>query len=206
MAKLLALFRRNVATVVEDGRADTEALVGRLKRMTPRDLLRQGPEVWSRLTLSQYYDIVATIAPDLNFRSPKKPAAETAAASDRFLAWWRRRSTLARSFYLTTITTAIVVTVTITSWPTIVWRTAPYTLVRSEEITYWPFCGRLEWNTDGCVYIARQALNWDWIAYHLALPVEELQRTNVHLPTTQVPAGSQVIVWRGRGQLQRKQQ
>ena len=205
MAKLLTLFRRNVETVVEDGRADTEALVDRLKRMTPQDLLRQGPEVWSRLTVSQYYDIVATIAPDLDLRPPREPAAETAAASDGIVAWWRGRSTLARSLYLTTIMTAVVVTVTIAGWPRIVWTMAPYMLVRSDEITYWPFCGRLEWNTDGCVYIPDRALNWDWFAYHLALPVQELQRTNVHLPTTQVPAGSQVIVWRGRGQLQRKQ-
>jgi hypothetical protein len=205
VSKLLALFRRNVETVIEDGRADTEALVSRLKRMTPRDLLHQGPEVWSRLTVSQYYDIVATIAPDLSLRPPREPAAETATASGRIRAWWRGRSTLARSFYLTTITTTIVVAITIAGWSRIVWITAPYALVRSEEITYWPFCGRLGWNTDGCVYVPTRALNWDWIASQLALPIDDLQRTNVHLPTTHVPAGSQVIVWRGRGQLKREQ-
>jgi hypothetical protein len=194
-----------VETVVEDGRTATQALVDRLKRMTPGNLLRQGPEVWSRLTMSQYYDIVATISPDLNLRPPREPAAETATASEKILGWWRGRSTLARSFYLTMIMTGVVVTATIAGWPRIVWTMAPYTLVRSDEITYWPFCGRLEWNTDGCVYIPTQAVNWDWIAFHLALSVEELLRTNTHLPTTHVPAGSQVIVWRGRGQLQRKQ-
>ena len=43
MAKLLTLFRRNVETVVEDGRADTEALVDRLKRMRRRICCVKGP-------------------------------------------------------------------------------------------------------------------------------------------------------------------
>jgi hypothetical protein len=39
------------------------------------------------------------------------------------------------------------------------------------------------------------------MAYHLAIPVKDLLKINSQLPVAFAPAGSQVIIWRSRGQL-----
>lgn len=201
MSRHLALFRKNVDTVIADDRKASDAMVLRLKKLTPAEFLCQGPGTWSRLSMSQYHDIVATIAPGLRLPAPNADPAQDATVFDTIHAWWRARSTLARSFYLTTIMTIMIVTATITTWPAIVWTLVPYTLVRDIDAAYWPSCDKLAWSVDGCLYNPTQDLNWDWIAYHAAMPVEELLRSNNRLPATHAPAGSNVIVWRSRGRL-----
>jgi hypothetical protein len=206
MANFQASFRKNVETVIEDHREATSALVRRLKHLTPQDFLRRGPEVWSRLSMSQYRDVVEAIAPEIRLPAVPKETVEPTPMLATIGRWWRARSTLVQSIYLTTIMTVVFVTIVIAAWPTIAWTFAPYTLVRNVDPRTWPRCGRLAGNIDGCVYVPTQDLNWEWIAYHLATPVEDLLRTNNHLPVAFAPAGSKVTIWRSRGQLVRSKQ
>jgi hypothetical protein len=206
MVDLLALFRKNVETVVEDHREATAALVRRLKQLTPQDFLRRGPDVWSQLSMSQYRDVVETIAPQIHLPGMHEETMEPALMLETISRWWRARSTLVQSIYLTTIMTVVVVTIAIAAWPTIAWTLAPYTLVRNVDPRSWPPCSRLARNVDGCVYVPTQDLNWEWIAYHLAMPVEDLLRTNNHLPVAFAPARSKVTIWRSRAQLVRSKQ
>lgn len=206
MTSLITLFRKNVDTVVEDDRKATDTLVQQLKRSTPQNLLRRGPEVWSHLTMSQYRDIVETIAPDVHLPIVNEERPEAVSMLEKIGDWWRERSTLTRSFYLTTIMTVTIVTGSIAIWPMIVLPMAFDPLVRDINVGYWPPCGRLAGDTDGCVYIPTQDLNWEWIANHVAIPVEKLLKTNYHLPAAYAPRGSKVTIWRSRGQLVRKMQ
>jgi hypothetical protein len=201
MAKLLALFRRNVKVVVEDHRDASAALIRRLKHLTPEEFLRCGPEVWSQISMSQYRTVVETIAPEIHLPAVHEEKAAPVSMLETIGRWWHARSTWVQSVYLTITMTVILMPVVIAAWPTIVWTMAPYTLVRPADPLTWPPCGRLAWNTDGCVYIPTQDLYWEWIAYHLAIPVKDLLKINSQLPVAFAPTGSQVIIWRSRGQL-----
>jgi hypothetical protein len=201
MADLFAIFRKNVNVVTEDDRQATVALVRRLKQLTPQELLQRGPDVWSRLSMSQYRDVIETIAPDVHIPDPPEVTVEPMSISEAIGRWWRARTILMQSTYLTIIATSILVPLMIAVWPTVVWTLEPYILVRNVDPRLWPPCGRLAWNTDGCVYVSTQDLTWEWLSYHLAITAEDLLRTNKHLPVAFIPAASQVTIWRSRGQL-----
>lgn len=201
MADRLALFRSNVRTVAADHRRASTALMNQLKHMTPQELLRLGPDVWSKLSIDQYREVVAAVAPHVKIPAAREEKVESDPKVNRVRRWWRARSPLAQSSCLTVLLTAIVMVATITGWPALSWSLAPFTLVRSANASNWPACERLVWTTDGCVYIPAIDLNWDWIAWHLHMPTTQLLRINRHLPADYAPAGSQVVVWRSRGRL-----
>jgi hypothetical protein len=202
MASLLTLFRKNVETVIEDNRKAGDELVRRLKALTPNEFLRLGTDVWSQLSMSQYRDVVKTIAPEIHWPAVDEETVEPVAMLEMVRWWWRTQAVLTQSILVTMLMTGVVVPTMITAWPTIVWTMAPYTLVRNADPEFWPPCGRLDGNTDGCVYIPTQDLNWDWIAYHAAIPAKALLQINHHLRADYAPRGSMVMVWRSRGKLQ----
>src|ERR1035437_8267746 len=146
MADLFGLFRKNVGIVTEDHRQATVALVRRLKHLTPEELLQRGPEVWSHLSMSQYRDVIETIAPDGHLPDVPDVTVESVSMLETIVRWWRARTIFVQSTYLTTIITCIVVPIVIAAWPTIVWTLEPYNLVRNEDPRRWPPCGRLAWN------------------------------------------------------------
>jgi hypothetical protein len=201
MTDRLALFRRNVTTVAEDYRKASAALMNQLKHLTPQELLRLGPDVWSKLSIDQYREVVAAVAPHVKIPPMREERVEPDPMVNRLRRWWRARSPLAQSSCLTALVTTIVMVLAIAGWPALSWSLAPFTLVRPAEASNWPACERLVWTTDGCVYIPTIDLNWDWIAWHLHMPAAQLLRINGHLPAGYAPAGSQVVVWRSRGRL-----
>ncbi len=201
MANPLTDFRNNVEAVAAEHRRSSTALLRQLKQLSPQELLRRGPKLWSKLSIAEYHEVIQAIAPRVRIPIARDNAVEPAPMPNAFRRWWRARSALAQSTCLTALFTIIVTAVVVAGWPVLSWSLVPHTLVRPLSTSTWPPCGRLAWNTDGCVYIATIDLNWDWIAWHLKVPTTELLRINKHLPDTYVPAGSQVIVWRSRGRL-----
>ncbi|MDI4232487.1 hypothetical protein OZ411_06625 [Bradyrhizobium sp. Arg237L] len=201
MADPLSIFRRNVANVMADHRKASAALLDRLKQLTPQELLRRGPDVWSKLTVDQYREVVAAIAPQVKIPAVREGKVEPHPVANRLRRWWRGRSCLVQSSFLTALVTAIVMVAVIAGFPVLSWSLVPFTLVRSANASNWPLCERLAWTADGCVYIPTIDLNWDWIAWHLQMPTVQLLRINTHLPAGYAPAGSQVVVWRSRGRL-----
>ena len=202
MADPLAIFRRNVTVVMAEHRRASAALLDQLKQLTPQELLRRGPDVWSKLSIAQYREVVAAVAPQVKIPTVREEKIESKPSfANRVRRLWRSRSPLLQSVCLTALMTAIVMVVVIAGWPALSWSIAPFTLVRSTDANRWPSCERLAWTTDGCVYIATMDLNWDWIAWHLHMPTAELLRINTYLPADYVPVGSHVVVWRSRGRL-----
>lgn len=202
MADPLAIFRRNVTVVMAEHRKASAALLDQLKQLTPQELLRCGPDVWSKLSIAQYREVVAAVAPQVKIPSVREEKVESRPSlAQRVRRWWHARSPLLQSVCLTAPLTTIVMVVAIAGWPALSWSIAPLTLVRPTDASNWPSCERLVWTTDGCVYIPTIDLTWDWIAWHLHMPTAQLLRINTHLPSQYAPAGSQVVVWRFRGRL-----
>lgn len=201
MAEPLAIFRKNVTIVMAEHRRASAKLLNQLKQLTPQELLRRGPDVWSKLSIDQYREVVAAVAPQVKIPTVHEDKIEPAPMAKKWRRWWRARSPLVQSSALTALLTVIVMVAAIAGWPALSWSLAPFTLVRSNDASRWPACERLAWTTDGCVYIATIDLNWDWISWHLHMPTAELLRINTHLPANYAPAGSQVVVWRSRGRL-----
>lgn len=196
-------FRGDVARIKKDANAASGDLVRRLKKLTPEELLRQSPWIFDRLTLDQYRDIVAAIAPQVDL-----PAADAEEAADAKMqrhsltTWWRERSVLAKSMIATIIVSAVFSVTGIVVPFAYKWRLSRMEVVRQTTPADWPMCRRLSPTTDGCVYRAAQNLNWDGVAQKLDLPAEILRRNNRHLPPEWIPANTQLVIWRERGRLE----
>lgn len=201
MADPLSIFRRNVTIVLAEHRRASASLLNQLKQLTPQELLRRGPDVWSKLSINQYREIVAVVAPLVEIPAMLEDKVELGPRVKKWRRWWRGCSPLVQSSCLTALVTTIVMVAAIAGWPALSWSLAPFTLVRSTDASRWPACERLVWTTDGCVYIPTINLNWDWIAWHLHMSTAELLQINTNLPADYAPTGSQVVVWRYRGRL-----
>lgn len=201
-----ALFRRNVARVEDDSRIASAALVARLKRLTPVELLRQPHSAFADLTLTQYREVVAVVAPDVAATLPPDDEAESPSLLDRWREFWARRSAFMRACILTVASSVLGTLAIVILGPVVLWNLAPYTLQRPIAVETWPRCGRLAWDVDGCIYVPHRDLAWLEVAAATRIDVNSLQRTNRHLPYAMIPAGSTLIIWRGRGRFQETMQ
>ena len=203
MRDLRAIFMKNVAAVEDDDRRASEALMRRLKRLTPQEFLRQPAKTFAQLSHSQYREIVAAIAPDIVLPEPVIDAQEEPSLLERLVEFWRTRSALMRAFYASTSVAIAATFGVVTLTPLIAWEIAPYTLRREFDVGTWPACARLDWSVDGCFYQAGHDLYWEWIAAQAHIDSRLLRHFNQHLPNAYIPAGSQIIICRGRGKLVR---
>lgn len=196
-------FRDGITRVKNDYRKASDDLVRRLKKLTPEEFLRQSPRIFDGLTLDQYRDVVATIAPQVDL--PAAGANEADAAKKRLgglTTWWRNQSAWTKSTIATIIVTAIFSVVGVITPHAFKWTLSRLEVVRPAVVTTWPVCKRLSRYTDGCVYYPVQDLNWDWVAWKLNLPVEVLRRNNPDLQQQWIPARAQLVIWRERGRLE----
>lgn len=198
------LFRRNVARLGDEERAASASLVARLKRLTPVELLRQPRRVFADLSIAQYREIIAAVAPEIAATLPPDEEVEVPSLLDRWRAFWARRSAFTRACLLTAVGALIGTPAIVTIGPVLAWRLAPYTLQRPVSTETWPRCGRLTGDVDGCVYVPHRDLAWPEVATATQIEVTSLRTTNGHLPQAMIPAGTTLIIWRGRGRLQEK--
>ena len=199
-------FHEHVAKVEDDGRRASEALVRRLKGLTPAQFLRESPKIFDKLSLAQYREIVAAIAPDVVIPLPEEEPVEKPGFFERLAQFWRARTTWTQSLYATVAAALVISTLILTAGPLVSWEVAPITLRRTFDTSTWPECGRLAWNVDGCLYLTRHDFYWEWVAEQANFDSAQLRRLNPNLPDPYIPAGSQIIIWRGRGQLVRTDQ
>lgn len=206
MRDLRALFQRNIAVVADDDRRASDALVKRLKRLTPEQFLRESPKTFDKLSLTQYREIVAGIAPEVEIVEPAAEPHEGPGSVERLKEFWRTRSAMARSFCSTMVMSALLTISIVALGPTVVYKLAPFTLRRPTDATMWPLCTRLDWDTDGCVYQPRSDSVWRKVSLQTRIDMAMLRYFNPHLPENYIPKGSTLIIWRGRGQLVRTEQ
>lgn len=197
-----SLFWRNVARVEDEGRNASAALVARLKRLTPVELLRLPQADFADLTLTQYREVVAAVAPNIAVTLPPDEEVGMPSLLDRWRMFWARRSTFMRASISTAIGALLSTLAIVTLGPVLMWHLAPVTLQRPVAVEAWPRCSRLAWDIDGCIYVSHRDLAWPEVAAATRIDVTSLQRTNRHLPYAMIPAGVTLVIWRGRGRLQ----
>ena len=194
------IFKRNVQRIAADHRTASKQLIARLKKMSPAEFLRQPPDVFNRLSLTQYREVVASIAPEVKLPQPTiKPSKPKTRDIGQ---WWRDRSVLIRSGAITVAVTSAIALGGATVPPLYKWTLSRTAIVRPHSTDTWPTCSRLSQYTDGCVYTPAQDLNWDWVAQQLGMPIEVLKRNNRHQPPQFVVRRAPLIVWRERGRLE----
>lgn len=198
-----AAFRGNVAKIEEDARRASDALIQRLKSLTPTQFLREPRRIFDKLSLAQYWEVVAAIAPDVKIPEPTAPKERETNLLGRMMEFWKASGALARSFYVTAAATFAITLLLLSLGPELAWKLRPYTLARFYDTNTWPACAELAWDTDGCIYEPREAMYWEWAALQTQIDVAALRRLNPDLPEAYIPAGKPIIIWRGRGQLLR---
>jgi hypothetical protein len=201
MPDLWKKFVEHVARVKEDSKKETEQLVEQLKRKTPAEFLRLPASTFASLTPTQYRDIVAAIAPDIEV-----PAATTTndlvagRGSDRHR--WRERSVLTQMIAITVAATMSFTALALASPWAWKWIVSRMEIVRPVSTATWPVCAQLNPYTDGCIYYPARDLDWTAVARQLGMSPEELHQANQHLPSQLIPAKATLVVWRHRGRLE----
>jgi hypothetical protein len=201
-----ATFCGHVSKVEDDDRRASDALMRRLKSLTPTHFLREPPRIFDKISVRQYKEIVATIAPEVQIPEPAQVARDSPSFFEWFAEFWKARSALARSFYVTAAATLAFTLVLLSLGPELAWKLRPYTLARFYDTNTWPACAELAWDTDGCIYEPHEAMYWEWAALQTQIDVAALRHLNPDLPEAYIPAGKPIIIWRGRGQLVRSPQ
>jgi hypothetical protein len=206
MADRRAAFRGNVAKVEADDRRASDVLMRRLKSLTPSQFLREPPRIFDKISVRQYKEVVATIAPEVQIPEPAQVAVDSLGFFEWLAEFWKTSGALARSFYVTAAATFAITLLLLSLGPELAWKLGPYTLARFYDTNTWPTCAELAWDTDGCIYEPHEAMYWEWAALQTQIDVAALRRLNPDLPEAYIPAGKPIIIWRGRGQLLRSPQ
>lgn len=200
MADRRAKFRKDVAKVNTDAARDSRELVRQLKELSPTEFLRLPAKTLASLTLPQYREVVATIAPDvcLPVPPPCEPTSEEAASwRDR----WRGLPTFMQTMVVTAVVTTLMVMMAIASPSAWKWASSRIEVVRPQNRALWPHCARLSPYTDGCIYYPTGDLDWAKVAEQLQMSPQELYQENKHLPPQFIPRRAPLVIWRNRGPL-----
>lgn len=72
MPEKLAAFLRDVKSAKVKGEAADAEVIAKLKKMTAEEFARVPRDVLSNLSATQYAEIVRTVAPEVNLKSPEK--------------------------------------------------------------------------------------------------------------------------------------
>lgn len=188
-------FKKSVARLKREQKEEVGQFIARLKSLSAEDFLRLPRYEIERLSPAQYAEIAQSILPNVSLgTSEPKQHIKPAVRPRKITAG--RRSTMA---VIGSVLAGLIVAF---AGPTIVERVQNYDLVRPASAHSWPICSRLTANTDGCVYIPKQNLNWDYVAQSLHIDRAFLLTLNPHLPVASAPAGRKIIVWRGTGRLE----
>jgi len=188
-------FKKSVARLKREQKEEMGQFIAYLKSMSPEEFLRLPRRDIERLSPAQYAEIAQSIVPNVTLgTSEQKQHIKPTARPRKITAG--RRSTMA---VIGSVLAGLIVAF---AGPTIVERVQNYDLVRPASAESWPICRRLTAKTDGCVYIPKQNLNWDYVAQSLHIDRAFLLTLNRHLPVASAPAERKIIVWRGAGRLE----
>jgi len=193
-------FNQNVEKIEEDSRRASDTLVHKLKAMSASEFLRQPAQTFARLSIAQYRDIVASIAPDVVIPQPEEETARSGWL-DRFALYLQPQTPVAKSIQASAMAGVTITFATTVLLPLIVWALVPWTMERNISTGNWPACVRLAWDADGCRFETNKALTWHWVAWQTGLPADQLRILNPDLPADYVPARSKITIWRSRGKL-----
>ncbi|MGQ3048281.1 MAG: hypothetical protein ACT6Q8_03820 [Niveispirillum sp.] len=192
----LQRHRIDIERAIADGKAGRDEIFAHLMALTAEERGKISPALFARLTESQLNALLGW--PPNSKTSTFRPI---------------RESNRKRKFYLpplpalrTALAGALAVAIVggVASFPMMSQETTTSSpIVRSLDTRTWPGCPRLDAGTDGCIYTVQSALTLDEASIYLALPVTQLRAINPRLPTTSLPAGTQIVVWRGQGTLTR---
>lgn len=188
-------FNKSVTAIATEKEMEMGKFIARLKKLTPDEFLRLPRRDLERLSMTQYAEVAAVICPGLDLRPPHDDPEPTPEPKRR--TW----STHQRSMAAVAASAIIAAGLALVG-PLVVALNDDTELVRPHYIGDWPRCARLTDHVDGCVYIPRQNLQWDYVAYMLGQNIADLRDLNLHLPTTHAPAREKIIVWRGIGHLE----
>ncbi|RDE07802.1 hypothetical protein [Pelagibacterium lacus] len=192
-----ANFNKSVKHIASDRREEMGKFIAHLKTLTPDEFLRLPRRDLERLTMTQYAEVAAAICPGLDLRPPTdEPEPEPSRKPTR------RSPSLRRSSMASVAASVIVAVALALTGPIVGKYSAETELVRPTYIGSWPRCARLNESIDGCVYVPRQHLPWNYVAHLLGIDIAELRDLNYHLPASHVPAGEKIIVWRDLGRLE----
>ena len=196
----LKQHRIDIERAIADGVAGRDELFARLMAMPANERAKVSPGLFARLSEQQLRALLGGER-DSRAAAPVDPPPPP----DRRVGWhWRRgvplpplRTALASALAVAVLGGGAAFAVIMTG------PLAPPALVRSIHADTWPDCPRLSRDIDGCIYSVESGISLGMAASDLAMPLETLLAVNpsIPTPTTILPAGTRLVVWRTRGTL-----
>ena len=192
-------LRTAIDRIVSESGMETARLVEELKRLTPQELLRRGPETWEKVSFKAYCEVVKAVAPEVHIKVPPKEAL-LKKRRWKFKSWVRLPAwTRMLIMQLFTATASITVFQVVLPYGGSVFETL--LLERSRDASLWPSCRRLSLYIDGCLYRPQGHLTLDEIARITGIAEDKLVEANGHILTKHIYPGMTVVIWRSRGKL-----
>jgi len=194
----LQRHRVDIERAIADGMAGRDELFNCLMTMPPDERAKVSPKLFARLNENQLRTLLGGER-ETRAAAPVDPLPPP----DQKVGWrWLQNGPLPP--LRTALAGALAVAVlgggaafaAMTTSPL-----APPAVVRSIHAENWPDCPRLRRDIDGCIYTVESGISLGAAASDLAMPLATLLAVNpsIPTPTTILPTGTRLIVWRGQG-------
>ncbi len=195
--------KAKISAVVADGKAACDEQFKQLKSMTNDELADALPPFIGRLNHDQ---IASLFVPARRLKNTEFPLDSGAGVDSQYTNDWLENmllfppSLVASGAALFAMMMSIVVTTNIHFADNIFVKKE---IVRPMVTDFWPPCSRLSAKIDGCVYRVQSIISMENVALHLAMPIEEIMRTNPQISANQavLPAYTPLVIWRGVGSI-----
>ena len=191
--------RINTVTALAERDRTRDELFADLMAMSPEERSRVSPTLFARLTESQ---LITLMGGELNtmqtFATTSHDVLDNVFKRPR---WQRplppRLTSWACALVVSTLSGGMAISAM--AGGILFIDTAP-PIFRSVHARTWPSCPRLAPSMDGCIYRVAQGIDVSTAATLLKMPEATLRAVNPAIPavTVTLPAGSPLVVWRGR--------
>lgn len=196
--------RADTERAIVEGGAARDDVFNHLMRLAPEERAKMPPALFARLTETQLRALMGgavEIRPVAPANMIVAPSVLKPGKRGKFVTAAPPIFSALRGAAIVTVLGAIAVLPVSALGSRI--ATAGSMLSRPASVDTWPNCPRLDQVVDGCLYRVERGISLETAGAALGLSPQILLTTNTEFASNSVilPAGTPIIIWRGRGKL-----